>query len=311
MGRSATIRMGDYISQPFPILNGTPQGSPLSPILSALYTSPLLEIAKSWEHADLSLYVDDGAIYTVSATLKAATKSTRSKYEAILAWLHTNGLQTDAAKTELMTFVRKCNNLNLIGSPIQGARYTIPTGPTYHVSTVKSLWYLGVYLDHRLDWTRHVTIMANRARSTIRGVSLLGNSVRGLDFLNWRKVYNALIIPTLTYGAQVWYTGKRQKSLVHRLQVAQNEGLRKMTGVFKTTPTDPLHNLTGVPPVSYVLSKLMHAYSNRLQGLPARAKVRTILSEDQCRYWPDYITPMTNLRAAFRAPSTYPPWVEG
>jgi hypothetical protein len=153
--------------------------------------------------------------------------------------------------------------------------------------------------------------MANHARSTIRGVSLLGNSVRGLDFLNWRKVYNALIIPTLTYGAQVWYTSKRQKGLVHQLQVAQNEGLHKMMGVFKTTPIDPLHNLTGVPPISYVLSKLMHAYSNCLQGLPTRARVQTILSEDQCRYWPDYINTMTNLRAAFRMPSIHPPQVEG
>jgi hypothetical protein len=143
-GRLATIRMGDYVSQPFPVLNGTPQGSPLSPILSALYTSPLLEIAKTWNHADLSLYVDNGAIYTVSATLKAATKSARSKYETILTWLHANGLQTDTAKTELMTFTRKCANPNLIGSPIQGAQYTLPTGPTYHVSTVKSLRYLGI-----------------------------------------------------------------------------------------------------------------------------------------------------------------------
>ena len=73
--RKAAIQMGHYISEPFPVLNGTPQGSPLSPILSALYTSSLLESTKSWRHADLSLYVDDSAIYTVSATLKAATKS--------------------------------------------------------------------------------------------------------------------------------------------------------------------------------------------------------------------------------------------
>jgi hypothetical protein len=106
--------------------------------------------------------------------------------------------------------------------------------------------------------------MANRARSTIRGVNLLGNSVRGLNFLNWWKVYNALLIPTLTYRAQVRYTGKKQKGLIHHLQVAQNEGLRKMMGIFKTTPVGPLHNLTGVPPISYVLPKLIHSYSNHL-----------------------------------------------
>jgi len=153
--------------------------------------------------------------------------------------------------------------------------------------------------------------MANRARSTIRGISLLGNSICGLDFLNWWKVYNALVIPILTYGAQVWYTGNKQTGLIRHLQVAQNEGLRKMTGVFKMTPIDPLHNLTGVPPISYVLPKLMHPYLNRLQGLPARARVWTILSEDQCHYWPDYVNPTTNLRAAFHAPSISPPRVEG
>ncbi len=110
----------------------------------------------------------------------------------------------------------------------------------------------------------HVKIMANWACSTIRGISILGNSVRGLNFLNWCKVYNALIIPILTYRALVWYTRVQQKGLVHCLQVAQNDGICKITGVFRTTPTEPLHNMTGIPPLSYMLPKLMHAYTLRL-----------------------------------------------
>jgi hypothetical protein len=149
--------------------------------------------------------------------------------------------------------------------------------------------------------------MANRARSTVRGISILGNTISGLDLLNWRKVYNALVIPVLTYGAQVWYTGRNQKGLVHKLQVAQNEGIRKIGGVFKTMLIDPLHNLLGVLPISYVLPKLMHSYALRLQGLPPNAKVRTVLNIDQCRYWPTYINPPTNLSWASLgiSPSTY------
>jgi len=40
----------------------------------------------------------------------------------------------------------------------------------------------------------------------------------------------------------------------------------------------------GIPPISYVLPKLMHSYALRLQGLPLGAKVKTILEMDQCRY---------------------------
>jgi len=60
----------------------------------------------------------------------------------------------------------------------------------------------------------------SHAYSTIHGISILCYSVRGLDLLNSLKVYNALVIPVLTYGATVWYTGIGQKGLVQRLQIA-------------------------------------------------------------------------------------------
>ena len=105
-------------------------------------------------------------------------------------------------------------NPNLTGANILGARYTDPILGPNHITTVSHLHYLGVYINHHLNWTRHITIIANHTCSNIRGVNLLGNSVQGLNFLNWWKVYNALIILGLTYGTQVWYTGINQKGLV-------------------------------------------------------------------------------------------------
>ena len=69
------------------------------------------------------------------------------------------------------------------------------------MTAVSCLRYLGFFINHKLKWTTYVTTMAMRAQSTIKSISLLGNSVRGLDFMNWRRVYNALIMPVLTYGA--------------------------------------------------------------------------------------------------------------
>ena len=99
----------------------------------------------------------------------------------------------------------------------------------------------------------------------------------------------------------------RQKGLIQTLQTAQNDGLCKITGVFCTMPVDPLHNLTSVPPISYVMPKLMHAYANRLQAMNLVARVWTVLHQDQCQYWPEYVRPPINLShtSVGVGPSTY------
>jgi len=199
--RKAVLKIGDYTSETFDITHGTPQGSPLSPILSAIYTANLLNASKQWEHSNLTMYVDDGAIYATSRTMNAAVTKARDRFHEVLAWLYRNGLDTDLAKTELMTFKKRTANRDLVGDTTLGLRYTDPVYSPSNITATNSLRYLSIYLDRHLSWDNHVSIMANRARSTIRGINIMGNTQRGLDLLNWRKVYNALVIPVLTYGA--------------------------------------------------------------------------------------------------------------
>ena len=120
-------------------------------------------------------------------------------------WLDANSLAANSDKTELITFYPHRHNPHRHGPKITGLQYGCNRGD--HITNVSMLQYLGLYIDECLKWDRHIKIMVTRACSTIKAMNLLGNSVRGLDFLNWRRVYNALIIPVLTYRAPVWYTG--------------------------------------------------------------------------------------------------------
>ena len=116
-------------------------------------------MVKQWIHSDLSLYVDDRAIYSVSKTLRAATETAIKYYGEVLTWLQENGLSIDPSKSELMTFTKTCANHNLVSTPILGARYQISNNTT-NITHATHMRYLGVFLDHCLDWSRHVDIMA-------------------------------------------------------------------------------------------------------------------------------------------------------
>jgi hypothetical protein len=78
--------------------------------------------------------------------------------------------------------------------------------------------------------------MATQVRSTVKALGVLGNSVCGFSLVWWQKVFQAILVPVLTYGAQVWFTDRRQSELLKILDVAQNEACCKAAGVFHTTP---------------------------------------------------------------------------
>ena len=115
------------------------------------------------------------------------------------------------------------------------------------------------------------------------------------------------VIPILTYGAPVWFTGIRQKGLINTLQTAQNEGIRKITGVFRTTPTAVSENMIGIAPIKYLLPRILHSFRNRLSATNPYHILHNITVTDQCVYW--RLTPPTNLTALLHnlPPSSYTP----
>jgi hypothetical protein len=167
--------------------------------------------------------------------------------------------------------------------------------------------YLGVFFTFNLSWELHVRTMANRARSTIRALHILGNSIRGLDFANWRKVFHAIVIPVLTYGAPIWATGTHIKRLIHIAQVAQNDALRRISGCFRTTPMEPLHYLLAILPLKLTLDKLTRSFSDRLKRLPPSHALRALPSHNPAACWPDFQSRVPSALLTLM-PTSFPPY---
>ena len=86
-GRTVRLRFNGKTSDPFDFAVGTPQGSPVSPVLSTIYTSPLLHKMRDWTNSSLAMYIDDGAIFACGRSWKEVEKALRDSYTTCIEWI--------------------------------------------------------------------------------------------------------------------------------------------------------------------------------------------------------------------------------
>ena len=82
------------------------------------------------------------------------------------------------------------------------------------INCTDSIQYLGLFINHKLNWHKYVKIMATRACGTLKSMKLLSNSVKGLNHGSWHLTYcdNAICLSVLTYSSPIWF--KQQKQLL-------------------------------------------------------------------------------------------------
>ena len=107
IGHRTQISYNNFLSDPHDIPNRIPQGSPLSPILSILYSTPLLTIK------DLTLcrittlaYVNDGVLPTSTSSLTINTTRLQNTYPILKKAFSDIGLSIQPKKLEVMHFTR-------------------------------------------------------------------------------------------------------------------------------------------------------------------------------------------------------------
>ena len=210
------------------------------------------------------MYVDNRVLFACARNWEEISKTLAANYTNCVDWLTRSGLVVEPDKTKLLFFRRqhKCTD------PPTAIHLWIPSLSTYyHVKAATNIQYLGFYINHKLNWSRHVKIMCNWAWASLKSLQILGNSIHGINFTQWRLVYNAVCLPMLTYSCQLWFTGK-QVSIVLKLQRVQNEVVWIISRSFSTAPCNPLHQILSILPISLHLDMLTLNYALRLYRLP-------------------------------------------
>jgi hypothetical protein len=264
----------DEMGQPV----GTPQGSPVSPVLLAIYTSALLRLQDHWNNSTLGMYVDNGVIMAHADDWESVDRLLIARYRRCEEWLRRSNLVIEPDKTEVLYFCRPYQqndfppNRICLPNPSENTSYAVQASDT--------VCYLGFFINHKLDWEPHVTIMCNRACTSIKALQVLGSSHCGLSMANWRLVFNAVCLLVLSYGCQLWANSPKVVSLMKKVQLVFNEGVKVIAGAFRTAPWEPLHEILWVLPARHFLEKLIHTSALRLHRVPRGSQLLSRLGHE-------------------------------
>lgn len=309
--REAAICIDGRCGSMQPVQNGIPQGSPASPILAAYYSAELLERFAITTNSipptitpsqptpmNVLMYVDDGKLYVSSKSLHTNVILLQLAYKEVESWLLSAGLAPDLAKREIMHYSRRrkydCS------PPITLQDYD---GTTRTLVPDKSVKWLGVHFDRKLLFNHHVKSLAARCETSVNGMAMLANTVRGLSQMHLRRLYLSCVIPKLLYACPAWWNNTKCQR--KPLEKVQRKAMLTICAAFKTTPTAALEIEASIPPLKFQADLCIRRYAIRLNKLPtANPVLQRLPNEWRNDAHPSFPPPLPTSEGPRRKPAS-------
>ncbi|QRW07801.1 Reverse transcriptase (RNA-dependent DNA polymerase) [Ceratobasidium sp. AG-Ba] len=262
---------------------GVPQGSPLSPVLSSIYTLPVLQALDGFPDLTVKAYIDNFSILAFSKSFAENNKILREAVNTVSDVLTCLGLSFELPKSDLVHFAAK--KADLAANPDLSLDRL--DGGSHIVRALPSVRWLGFHLDRRLNFTDHVKKMAAKGLSVIASLRILANClpvagtagflqgarIDGFLAGNWHPKLIPAPSPALACrnfdggGARIpYFSGRR--SLAQHLYMEHVASILPIPLTLRRLSENAAHRFRTLPPASQVAKRLPAAWDTHDNQVP-------------------------------------------
>lgn len=212
---------------------GLPQGCPLSPVLFNVYTMKIHSLA-DYDRIFFQ-YADDFTAVVIAKTITEAE---------------------DKMNNFLNQTVNALNELDMVINPDKCATviFTNKFHPTTNITINNTLIeinpfhkFLGIIIDHRLNYNKHVEHCVTKAKRKINILKMITKRKNGAHPETALRIAKAIVQPHLDYGLTI--SADTSKTSFSKLETTQHLYIRTAMRYLKSTPNHVILAETGELPL--------------------------------------------------------------
>ncbi|XP_023244212.1 uncharacterized protein LOC111642158 [Centruroides sculpturatus] len=122
------------------------------------------------------------------------------------------------------------------------------------IKITTTIKYLGVIIDHKLNWADHIAYITDRTNHLFNTVSKVAKSKWGLSPAILSTIYDSVFLPMICYAAPVWAGCLGRVHIERKLRSAQRTALLCICRAFSTSSTTALQVNSGKMPIDLAIS---------------------------------------------------------
>ena len=230
-GRTLTVIYEGCTSKKVTLNAGTPQGSPLSPLIYIIFVNDFPDDIKKW--CSLSQFADDTAIWSSAYTRSYAVRKVQKSLDMLEGWCRRWRVKLNGEKSKFM-FIERLKSpdgenhcLHLFNDIIR---------PTNQAK------FLGIEIDDKLVFKKHFEAIVSKSLKHINVLRLLSRSnVKPKTLVQLYKTY---IRPIIEYGSFCFLAAPKQN--MSMLDKIQNQTLRICLHLPSYIRTSLLHEYASI-----------------------------------------------------------------